>query len=143
MFGYGALQKYIDDEDISDIDGTAYNEFSITKNGKRQVVDINFGDRATFGTYCRLVAVRSGGFLNEDDTHCRTADLSRKLRINVSIPPRNVSGPAISIRKHRSRAYTYDELIKLKMLEPESRLILENASAAVYAATVFRRMYLV
>lgn len=128
MFGYGVLQKYIDDGDISDIDGTSYNEFSITRNGVRQEIDINFGDEKTFDTYCRLVAVRSGGFLNDDDTHCRTTDFKRKLRINVSIPPRNVSGPAISIRKHRDRAYSYDELEKLGMLDKESRKIIESAA---------------
>ena len=92
MFGYGALQKYIDDEDISDIDGTRYNEFTIKRLGKRARIDIDFGSTESFETYCRLIAVRSGGFLNEDDTHCRTADIGNKLRINVSIPPRNVSG---------------------------------------------------
>ncbi len=125
MFGYGTLQKLIDDEDISDIDGTAYNEFSIIKNGIRKPIDIDFGDEKTFGTYCRLVAIRSGGILNEDDTHCRTTDIKRKLRINVSIPPRNVSGPAISIRKHRNNAYTYTELEQLGMLDCKSREILE------------------
>lgn len=128
MFGYGALQKYIDDQDISDIDGTAYNEFSIMKNGVRHPVDVDFGDEKTFDSYCRLVAVRSGGFLNDDDTHCRTIDLKRKLRINVSIAPRNVSGPAISIRKHRENAYSYDELEKLGMLDKNSRGIIESAA---------------
>lgn len=128
MFGYGVLQKYIDDCDISDIDGAAYNEFSITKNGVRYPVDIDFGDEKTFGTYCRLVAIRSGGFLNEDDTHCRTTDLKKKLRINVSIPPRNVSGPAISIRKHRAAAYTYDDLEQTGMLDNKSRKIIEEAA---------------
>lgn len=130
MFGYGALQKFIDDEDITDIDGTAYNEFSITKKGVRQPVDIDFGDSGTFDTYCRLVAVRSGGFLNEDDTHCRTTDLKKKLRINVSIPPRNVSGPAISIRKHRNRAYSYDELEELGMLDTKSKKVLAELGAS-------------
>ncbi len=128
MFGYGGLQKYIDDEDVSDIDGTAFNEFSITKNGERIPVDINFGDKKTFDAYCRMVAVRSGGFLNEDDTHCRTTDLKRKLRINVSISPRNVSGPAISIRKHREKAYTYSDLEKLGMLDMASKTILESVA---------------
>lgn len=128
MFGYGALQKYIDDEDISDIDGTSFNEFSITRNGVRKSVDIDFGDEKTFGTYCRLIAVRSGGILNEDDTHCRTTDIKRKLRINVSIPPRNVSGPAISIRKHRTIAYKYENLEQMGMLDKKSREILEAAA---------------
>ena len=117
MFGYGALQEYIEDEDISDVDGTKYDEFTITRNGLRKRIDIDFGNSRDFETYCRLVAIRTGGFLNEDDTHCRTADIKNKLRINVSIPPRNVSGPAISIRKHRQKAYTLSDLLKLGMLD--------------------------
>ena len=130
MFGYGALQKYIDDNEITDIDGTAYNEFSITRNGLRSPVDVNFGDEKTFDTYCRLVAVRSGGFINDDDTHCRTTDLNRKLRINVSIPPRNISGPAISIRKHPDRAYRFRDLEKAGMLDSRSKEIIENAATS-------------
>lgn len=126
MFGYGVLQKYIDDDDITDIDGTAYNEFSITKNGERIPIEIDFGDSSYFETYCKLISIRSGGFLNEDDTHCRTADIERKLRINVSIPPRNVSGPAISIRKHRKIAYSYADLLTLGMLDEQSMELLKT-----------------
>ena len=126
MFGYGALQKYIDDEDISDIDGTKYNEFTIKKLGSRFRIAVDFGDSASFETYCRLIAVRSGGFLNEDDTHCRTADIENKLRINVSIPPRNVSGPAISIRKHRHNPYTLPDLHSLGMLDDKSSEIINE-----------------
>ena len=42
MFGYGPLQEYIEDESISDIDGTKYNEFTITRKGVRQKIDIDF-----------------------------------------------------------------------------------------------------
>jgi hypothetical protein len=35
IFEYGQLQPYIEDEDVSDIDGTAYNEFSIKRKGIR------------------------------------------------------------------------------------------------------------
>jgi len=130
LFGYGALQKYIDDEDISDIDGTGYNEFTIKKSGRRQRIDVDFGDSKSFEIYCRLIAIRSGGFLNEDDTHCRTADLHNRLRINVSIPPRNVSGPAISIRKHRKKAYSLEDLLKMNMLDEESFMILNNLACS-------------
>ena len=32
-------------------------------------------------------------------------DNQKRLRINVSVQPRNVSGPAISIRKHPKKSY--------------------------------------
>ena len=41
------------------------------------------------------------------------------LRINVSIKPRNISGPAISIRKHRLKSLGLKDLVKLGMINPK------------------------
>jgi len=119
MFGYGLLQPYIDDEEISDIDGTKYNEFSIKKNGIRHMIPLNFGSEKVFDTYCKLIAIRNGGILNENDSHCRVTDEKSRTRINICIKPRNISGPSISIRKHRLKSYGLQELVKLGMLDEE------------------------
>lgn len=121
MFGYGELQKYIQDDDITDIDGTRYDEFSIKKNGLRYRIPVNFGSEKIFDTYCKLVAVRNRGILNENDSHCRVTDEKNRLRINVSIKPRNISSPAISIRKHRLKSYCMDELKSAGMVNGELR----------------------
>lgn len=117
MFGYGELQPYIDEADISDIDGTRYNQFVIKRNGVRSKIPVHFGSERIFDTYCKLVAIRNGGILNENDSHCRVTDEKNRLRINVSIKPRNIAGPAISIRKHRRNSYTLQELKSLGMLD--------------------------
>ncbi|NMB96764.1 MAG: CpaF family protein [Clostridiaceae bacterium] len=119
MFGYGELQQYIEDEDITDIDGTKYNEFVIKRNGVRKKVNVNFGSEKIFDTYCKLIAIRNGGILNENDSHCRVTDEKWHLRINVSIKPRNISGPAISIRKHRLKSLGLKDLVKLGMINPK------------------------
>lgn len=124
MFGYGPLQDFIEQDDITDIDGTRYNEFSIKEKGERKAVSIGFQDEKTFDTYCRLIIIRNGGIINENDSHCRVVDEKLRLRINVSIPPRNVTGPSISIRKHRPQSYSLDELKELEMLTPENKKIL-------------------
>ncbi len=120
MFGYGILHELIEnDDDISDIDFTQYNQGTIKKNGRRYELDISFGNEKLLETYCKLIAIRNGGILNENDTHCRVADEKRRLRINVSIRPRNISGPAISIRKHRKDSYTLNDLVRLEMINEE------------------------
>ncbi len=126
MFGYGPLQDYIEQEDITDIDGTRYNEFSIKTNGERKAITIGFQDEKTFDTYCRLVIIRNGGIINENDSHCRVVDENHRLRINVSIPPRNVTGPSICIRKHRPKSYSLEDLVDLGMLTAENKKILSN-----------------
>lgn len=128
MFGYGELQPYIDEPDITDIDGTRYNQFVIKRHGVRSKIPIQFGDEKIFDTYCKLVAIRNGGILNENDSHCRVTDEKHRLRINVSIKPRNVAGPAISIRKHRKESYTLSDLKRLGMLDDElHRMIVKLA----------------
>jgi pilus assembly protein CpaF len=136
MFGYGPLQDYIEQEDITDIDGTRFNEFSIKVKGERKAVSIGFQDEKMFDTYCRLIIIRNGGVINENDSHCRVVDEKHRLRINVSIPPRNVTGPSISIRKHRPKGYTLDELLELGMLTTENRGILA-ALAQMDASVIF------
>lgn len=124
MFGYGVLQPYIDEPDITDIDGTRYNQFSIKRHGIRSKIPVDFGNEKIFDTYCKLVAIRNGGILNENDSHCRVTDEKHRLRINVSIRPRNIAGPAISIRKHRKVSYTLQDLKSLGMLDNKLHLLL-------------------
>jgi len=130
MFGYGELQQYIEDESISDIDGTKFNEFVIKRNGVRQKVDINFGNERIFDTYCKLIAIRNGGILNENDSHCRVTDERYRLRINVSIKPRNISSPAISIRKHRMNSYTLHDLLCLGMMDEDTFNLIKRLAAS-------------
>ena len=130
MFGYGLLQPYIDDEDITDIDGTNYDQFVIKRHGVRSKIPVNFGSEKIFDTYCKLVAIRNGGILNENDSHCRVTDEKNRLRINVSIKPRNISSPAISIRKHRKNSYTIDDLKRLGMLDDEVAALLRDLAAS-------------
>jgi pilus assembly protein CpaF len=117
MFGYGELQQYIENEEISDIDGTRYNEFVLKRNGIREKMQVNFGNEKIFDTYCKLIAVRNGGILNENDSHCRVTDEKYRLRINVSIKPRNLVSPSINIRKHRKVSYTVNDLVNLEMID--------------------------
>jgi len=119
MFGYGELQKYIEDEDVTDIDGTKYNEFALKRNGIRERIPVNFGSEKMFDTYCKLVAVRNRGILNENDSQCRVTDEKYRLRINVSVKPRNISGAAISIRKHRKTSYTLDDLARMGVMSED------------------------
>lgn len=130
LFGYGELQPYIDDEDITDIDGTRYDQFAVKKHGIRYRIPVDFGNERIFDTYCKLVAIRNRGILNENDSHCRVTDEARRLRINVSIRPRNVAGPAISIRKHRRSSYTLEDLEGLEMLAREQSDLLRGLAAS-------------
>jgi len=128
MFGYGPLQYLIEDESISDIDGTKFDEFSVLRNGVAERVEINFGSEEVFHRFCLLIAVRNYGILNENDPHCRICDDKNRLRINISIPPRNVMGSCLNIRKHRRDSYTLKQLVEVGMLQPDCAVFLEKCA---------------
>jgi pilus assembly protein CpaF len=117
LFGYGPLQTYVDDEQVTDIDGTGPDEFSIKIDGRRQALAISFTDDKAYETFCRLVIIRNGGIINENDSHCRVTDEQHRLRINVTVAPRSVKGASISIRKHRRQALTLTDLKDRGMLD--------------------------
>ncbi len=126
LFGYGPLQPFIDNEDVSDIDGTSPDEFSIKINGRRLPLAISFADSQAYETFCRLVIIRNGGIINENDSHCRVTDERYRLRINVTVPPRSLKCASISMRKHRRQAWHLDDLQDKGMIDNSLAVLLNE-----------------
>lgn len=119
MFGYWLLQSYIQDQSISDIDGTRYHYWTIKRDGVIEEIPVKFDNEEQFDYFCHLAAVRYGGKLNENDNYCRVADEKNRLRISISIRPRNVTGPSMNIRKHREESFALDDLVQKGMLNED------------------------
>ncbi len=126
MFGYGILQALIEDDEISDIDFPRYNFCIVKRNGKKMVEPICFVSEKEFDKFCKLIIIRNGGVINENDAHARVSDSTYRLRINVTIPPRSVTGVSLSIRKHRQKSYSLEDLQRLSMFNKKTKLLLEN-----------------
>lgn len=119
LLGYGILQDLVEDENVSDIDFTRYNHCTVKRNGIKEIVDLNFDSDKIFYNFATLMIIRNGGVINADENHRREADERYRLRINVAIPPRNVTGTSLIIRKHRINPYTLSDLVGLGMLSQE------------------------
>jgi pilus assembly protein CpaF len=130
LFGYGPLQPFIEDENISDIDGTGPADFTVKISGQRQPLALSFPNAQAFDTFCRLIIIRNGGIINENDSHCRVSDEHYRLRINVSVPPRSINGPVISIRKHRRQGLALQDLVGHQMLDGELAGILAEMATS-------------
>lgn len=130
MFGYWDLEPYIHDQDISDIDATRHDFFTVKKFGRKMKIPVRFASEQHFESFLKLIAIRNGGILNENDSHCRVSDEKHRLRINVSIRPRNITGPALSIRKHRMKSYGLDDLTALGMMDSRMAEYLKSVAAS-------------
>ncbi len=119
MFGYGILQELIEDESVSDIDVPRYNFFMIKRDGVKEIVPISFMNEEEFERFCKLIIIRNGGIINENDAHARVSDEYYRLRVNVTIPPRSATGPSLCIRKHKKIPYKLEDLMSIGMLTEE------------------------
>ncbi|GKX32303.1 pilus assembly protein [Vallitalea longa] len=131
LFGYGILQDIILDEDISDIDFTRYNYCTIKRNGIRKIYPLKFKNKKEFRDFAKLMIIRNGGIIDENYNHSRVSDEKNRLRINVSISPRNVTGTSMQIRKHRFNPYTLKDLVNLNMLTEQQRYFFERSEKSL------------
>lgn len=116
LFGYGLLQLYLDDPDVSDILVNSYNNVFIKKFGKKINVPVNFGSEENLVKYCYKIAAMCGGKLDESSNiESVLTDRKRNLRIVISLKPVNVKSPSICIRKPTT-GFSLDELVGKGML---------------------------
>lgn len=126
MFGYGILQSYIEDEDVTDIDICRYDFIIIKKYGNKEVAPIRFSDELEFTNFCKLIVIRNGGVINESESHARVSDSKYRLRINVTIAPRNIIGSSMTIRKHRLSSYKISDLRQMQMMNASTEMFLKK-----------------
>lgn len=127
LFGYGLLQPYLDDPDVSDILVNSYNNVFIKKFGKKINVPVNFGSEENLVKYCYKIAAMCGGKLDESSNiESVLTDRKRNLRIVISLKPVNVKSPSICIRKPTT-GFSLDELVGKGMLTNKQKDYLKKA----------------
>lgn len=127
LFGYGILESYLEDPDVSDVLVNDYKTVFIKKFGKKLSVPINFGSEENLLKYCYKVAAMCGGKLDESNNiEAVVTDRKRNLRIVISLKPVNVTSPSICIRKPTT-GFSLKELIEKGMLTTEQKDYFINA----------------
>lgn len=127
LFGYGIMQPYLDDPDVSDILVNSYNNVFIKKFGKKISVPVNFGSEEVLLKYCYKVAAMCGGKLDESSNiETVLTDRKRNLRIVISLKPVNVTSPSICIRKPTT-GFTLDELVEKGMMTNKQKEYFKKA----------------
>ncbi|MGB9846902.1 MAG: ATPase, T2SS/T4P/T4SS family, partial [Desulfotomaculales bacterium] len=127
LFGYGPLQPYIEDPEVSDVLVNSFNVVYIKKFGKKFHVPVDFGSEEKLTRYCYRIAAICGGKLDENsNAEAVLTDRKRNLRIVISLKPINVLSPSISIRKPTT-GFTLEELVGKGMLSDEQKEFFKKA----------------
>lgn len=101
IFGYHILQKYIDNEDISDIRVVSYNNIYVKIKNKWQKLAESFENASELEEYVRYCITKNNGNLNYDNPIITVSDKKYNLRIEAGIEPVNSLSPSLVIRIHR------------------------------------------
>lgn len=128
IFGYGILQRYIDDEFVSDIRAVSYNNIFIKEKGKWKKVKEQFESKKEFEEYVRFCALKNNSIINFETPIAVFSDRNNSLRIEAGIEPANVLGPSLVIRIHRKNIVkTIDNLYsEFKMMDKKSYDVIKN-----------------
>lgn len=128
MFGYGFLQKYIENKNVSDIRVVRYDLIYIKEIGKWKKVEDKFENSEEFNEFLRYCAIKNGAKINHDVPIIVVSDKYFNLRIEIGIEPVNVNSSSLVIRIHRSENKSLEILFVCEnMLDADSYKIINSA----------------
>jgi pilus assembly protein CpaF len=126
-FGLGPLEILLKDSSISDILINRFDRIYAERNGRLEMVDVNFRDNA----HLRQIIDRIVGLVGRrvDETSPMVdARLADGSRVNAIIPPLALDGPAMSIRRFGSKPMQLEDLIRHGAFPPA---VMDFLAAAV------------
>ena len=133
LFGYHILQKYIDDQDVSDIRVTRFDNIIIKKKGVWKITGDTFYNEEEFLNFVRYCVLKNNGKITTETPIVIVSDRKNNLRIEAGIEPVNISSPNLVIRIHRpENIKTMEELFTtdIEMFNLEIYKFLINAIKA-------------
>lgn len=133
LFGYHILQKYIDDQDVTDIRVTRFDNIIIKKKGVWKITGDTFYNEEEFLNFVRYCVLKNNGKITTETPIVIVSDRKNNLRIEAGIEPVNISSPNLVIRIHRpENIKTMEELFttEIEMFNLEIYKFLINAIKA-------------
>lgn len=115
LLGYGPLQQYVEDPEVTDIFITSPDFVAVRKNGKDMRVDVTFKDTKHLKEFVKRVVVINGGRINENEAKVVVSDPKYRLRIVATLETISIGSPQLHIRKPPTHKML-NELVNLGML---------------------------
>jgi pilus assembly protein CpaF len=129
VIGYGPIQPFLDDPEVSEIMVVGENAVYIEKNGVLIETDTHFDDeKHVLRVIDRMI--HPLGRRVDDETPSVDARLPDGSRVHVIIPPVAVDGPTITIRKFLTNKMKMDDLIELGAITENMAEFLQACVAA-------------
>jgi len=119
VLGYGPIEKYLSDPQVSEIMVNALEGVYVEREGKLYTTDARFLSEEHLMRVIDRIVAPIGRRIDELSpmVDARLADGSR---VNAIIPPLAIDGPVLTIRKFAAQAYTLTDLVDMGTLTSEA-----------------------
>jgi len=125
ILGLGPLEPLLEDNSITEIMVNDPSNIFVERNGRLELVDINFRDEAQLRHIINRIVAPIGRRIDESSPLV-DARLPDGSRVNAIIPPLAIGGPALTIRKFSREPFTLDRLVELGTINHEMAEFLET-----------------
>jgi len=125
VVGFGPLEPFLQDPNVSDILVNAHNNIYVEKFGKLQKVPARFKDDNHLMKIIDKI-VSSVGRRIDESSPMVDARLVDGSRVNAVVPPLAVDGPSLSIRRFSRDPLELEDLIELRSLTREIGEVLKG-----------------
>lgn len=125
VIGFGPIETFIQDPDVTEIWIYGYDKIVIEKNGKRFKTEARFRDDQHLRNTLEKILAPVGKRLDESEPRV-DARLPDGSRLNAVIPPIAVDGTQVTIRKFKKNL-SLENLIQSGTLSQEAALFLSKA----------------
>jgi len=117
FFGFGPLDEYLSDPDITEIMVNGPGKIYVEKKGRLQLTEHTFQNAKQVLNVIDRIVGKAGKRVDYATPLC-DARLPDGCRANVVLPPVSLQGPVLTIRRFQKSLLHMNDLIKLGSLQP-------------------------
>ncbi len=128
ILGYGPIEPFLRDVDVSEVMVNGYNSIYLEKAGKLVPANATFADEAHLRRTIDKIVSRIGRRVDEASPMV-DARLPDGSRVNAVVPPLAVDGSALTIRKFAADPLTSVDMVNFGSLTPQTLDFSRPASA--------------
>lgn len=118
IYGFGPLQKLMNDPDVSDVMVNGYNSVFIERRGMLERTDVRFASDEHLLQYIQRLVGQAGRRIDEVSPMV-DAKLADGSRLHAVIPPLALRGPTLSIRRFKTEIVRIEDMVRTGTLAPE------------------------
>jgi len=118
IFAFGPLQPLMNDPAVSDVLVNGYRNVYVERDGLLQPTDVKFADDDHLLRFIQRLVGRAGRRIDEVSPMV-DAKLPDGSRLNAVIPPLALRGPTLSIRRFKTKALLFQDMVRTESLAPE------------------------